>query len=80
MGISPHGERRFEIAFGVLLYALAVGWIWSLSHVRTLHAVDDTPTSVAERAAASIATALTSASAPSAAYLTDATLNALRVP
>ena len=77
MGISPHGERRFEIAFGVLLYALAVGWIWSLSHVRTLHAVDDTPTSVAERAAASIATALTSASAPSAAYLTDATLNAL---
>ncbi len=38
---------------------------------------DDTPASAAERTAASIATALTSASAPSAAYLTDAALKAL---
>ena len=62
----------------MLLYALAVGWIWSLSHARTLRALDDdSPGSTAARTAATIATALTSASAPSAAYLTDATLNAL---
>lgn len=68
-----------EIGFGVLLYILAVGWIWSLSHVRTSLAageVDSAP-SVAARAAATVASALTNANAPSAAYLTDATLNAL---
>jgi hypothetical protein len=68
-----------EIAFGMLLYALAVGWIWTLSHVRTSLAsggVDSAPNAAA-RAAATVASALTNASAPSTAYLTDATLNAL---
>jgi uncharacterized protein YcbK (DUF882 family) len=58
---------------------LAAGWVWSLSHLRTSEAANgsETPTSAAARTAATIATALTSATAPSAAYLTDATLNAL---
>lgn len=78
VGLSTRGERRLEISLGIVLYVLAVGWIWSLSHVRTLHAMDaDTPASAAERTAATIAAALTSTSAPSAAYLTEATLNAL---
>jgi len=79
MGLSPHGERRMEIAFGVLLYALAVGWVWSLSHLRTSLAAGNeaSPVSEAARAAATVASALTSANAPSVAYLTDATLNAL---
>jgi uncharacterized protein YcbK (DUF882 family) len=78
VGLSARGERRLEIAFGVLLYALAVGWIWSLSHVRTLHAAEnETAAGTAARTAATIASALTSASAPSTAYLTDAALNAL---
>ncbi|HKN69310.1 MAG TPA: hypothetical protein VJW73_23685, partial [Gemmatimonadaceae bacterium] len=78
VGLSPRGERRLEIAFGLLLYALAVGWIWSLSHARTLHATEsETAAGAAARTASTIATALTSTSAPSTAYLTDAALNAL---
>jgi len=78
-GFSPRGERRLDIVLGVLLYVLAVGWVWSLSH---LHAVqvggdENTVASTAARAAATIASALTSADAPSAAYLTDAALGAL---
>jgi hypothetical protein len=79
MGLSPRAERRMEIAFGILLYVLAVGWVWSLSHLRTSLAageVDSAP-SAAVRAAASVASALTNTDAPTTAYLTDATLNAL---
>src|SRR5439155_976496 len=62
-----------------LLYALAVGWVWTLSHLRTSLADDDVETAptAAVRAAASVAAALTSISAPSTAYLTEATLNAI---
>ena len=79
VGLSGRGERRLEILLGLVVYALAVGWIWSLSHLRTEGTAngDETPTSAAARTAATIATALTSASAPSTAYLTDATLSAL---
>ena len=68
-----------EVGFGLVLYALAVGWVWTLSHVRTtLSSGDvDSPPSAVARAAANVASALSSASAPSTAYLTDATLNAL---
>jgi len=77
--MSRRAERRLEVAFGVILYALAVGWVWSLSHLRTAAASDtaESVPSAAARAAASIATALTSSAAPSAAYLTDAALNAI---
>jgi hypothetical protein len=78
VGLSKKGERRLEITFGILLYTLAVGWVWSLSHLRTsAFANGDTPGSAAARTAATIASALTSANAPSTAYLTDATLTAL---
>jgi uncharacterized protein YcbK (DUF882 family) len=77
-GLSRKGERRLEITFGILIYALAVGWVWSLSHLRTSAiASGDTRGSAAARTAATIASALTSANAPSTAYLTDATLTAL---
>ena len=77
-GISARTERRFEIAFGLLLYSLAVGWIWAITHVRTsLAAGDDGEQSSVMRAAASVASALTRTDAPSAAYLTDAAVNAL---
>jgi hypothetical protein len=68
-----------EVGFGVVLYALAAGWVWTLSHVRTTVSSGDLASapSAAARAAASVASALTSADAPSTAYLTDATLNAL---
>jgi hypothetical protein len=77
VGLSTKGERRLEIALGLLLYVLAVGWVWSLSHIRTSANAGDTPANAAARTAATIAAALTSASAPTTAYLTDATLSAL---
>jgi len=76
MGVSPRGERRLEIALGVLVYALAVGWVWTLSHARTSSGRGDTR-SAAAQAAATVASALSSVASPSAAYLTDAALNAL---
>jgi uncharacterized protein YcbK (DUF882 family) len=77
-GLSGRGERRLQVVLGVLVYVLAVGWVWSLSHLRTSAAAgDDSAGSTAARTAATIASALTSASAPSTAYLTDATLSAL---
>jgi uncharacterized protein YcbK (DUF882 family) len=79
VGFSPRGERRLEIALGVLVYAFAVGWVWSLSHLRASLAAGEDATTMGEaaRAATTVASALTSANAPSVAYLTDATLNAL---
>ena len=79
VGLSGRSERFLEVGLGVLVYAFAVGWVWSLSHLRTLQGEggQSTATNAAARAAATIASALTSANAPSAAYLTDVTLNAL---
>ena len=79
VGLTGRAERYLEIMLGVLLYVLAVGWVWSLSHLRTLQAAgrDMTTAGAAARTAATIATALTSANAPTTAYLTDAALNAL---
>jgi uncharacterized protein YcbK (DUF882 family) len=77
-GLSARGERRLEISFGVILYSLAVGWVWSLSHVQTaLATTGETAGNAAVRAAATVASALTSANAPTTAYLTEATLNAV---
>ena len=77
IGFSGRAERRLEIGLGVLLYALAAGWVWTFTHLRTLGARGDAEPSAAGRAAASVASALTSVGAPSAAYLTDAALSAL---
>jgi uncharacterized protein YcbK (DUF882 family) len=78
-GLSPRAERRLQITFGVVLYVLAVGWVWSFSHLRTSTATGEpeSTATVAARAATSIAMALTSSAAPSTAYLTEATLSAL---
>lgn len=79
VGLTGRAERYLEIALGALLYVLAVGWVWSLSHLRTLQAGgrDMTTAGAAARTAATIASALTSANAPTTAYLTDAALSAL---
>ncbi|HKO15483.1 MAG TPA: hypothetical protein VJU87_04540 [Gemmatimonadaceae bacterium] len=79
-GISPRAERRLEIALGLVLYLLVVGWVFVLSHLRTTLRLGDgteTPSSSVMRAAASVASALSSTSAPSTAYLTDALLEAM---
>src|SRR5689334_17915124 len=76
-GLSSRGERRLEITFGVVLYLLAVGWVWSLSHIQTSLATSERGSgNAAVRAAATIAAALTTPDAPTTAYLTDAALKA----
>ena len=79
VGLSTSGQRRLQIALGIVLYALAVGWVWTLSHLRTslLEGDVDTAPTTAARAAATVAAALTSVNGPSTAYLTEATLNAI---
>jgi hypothetical protein len=69
-GITPRGERLFTVLGRVVVVALAAGWIWSIVDARI------SPNRLAP-ARASIASALTNPDAPNAAYLTDATLNAL---
>src|SRR6058998_2583645 len=67
-------ERIFSVAAVALLVLFAVGWSWSIARARASGVSGVTP------ATATIANALTSGSAPSVAYLTDAALTALATP
>jgi uncharacterized protein YcbK (DUF882 family) len=81
-GMSAAAERRLMIGLGVLLYALAVGWVYAITHLRTTVALGEDVSELppAVQAAASVASGLTNADAPSTAYLTDAALQALVRP
>ena len=73
---SPGRAERIFNGFSVATLVLfAVGWSWSIARARATDAGD-----VITPASANIATALTSGSAPSVAYLTDAALTALAAP
>ncbi len=74
-GVTPHGERVLDVVSAVVLLVLAAGWGWSIANARTLSAAPATGTAVTS--AGIIASALTHRDAPSTAYLTDATLNAI---
>jgi hypothetical protein len=71
-GVSPRTEKLFDIAGGTLLATFAIGWTWS---VATASERTDDGTGVT-RVTASITSALTSADAPTAAYLTEAAMQA----
>ena len=73
---SPgRGEKIFNVVSVAVLVLFAVGWSWSIARARAAgDAGALTPVS------ANIANALTSGSAPSVAYLTDAALTALAAP
>ncbi|HVX41994.1 MAG TPA: hypothetical protein VHB25_20700 [Gemmatimonadaceae bacterium] len=64
-------ERVVDVGGALVLFALAVGWVWSIANVRTLGAA--TPGRL--NAAGMVTADLTHAHAPSTAYLTDAALN-----
>ncbi|HJU67574.1 MAG TPA: D-Ala-D-Ala carboxypeptidase family metallohydrolase [Gemmatimonadaceae bacterium] len=72
-GVSPRTERMFDIAGGTLLATFALGWSWS---VATADARTDEDAAVT-RVTASITSALTNADAPTAAFLTEAAMEAL---
>ena len=71
-GISPRAERWLDLAGGILVAVLMIGWTWSIVDAATSDS--DRPTPNTMRAMSS---ALTNADAPTVAYLTDGTLNAL---
>ena len=68
-GVSPRTERLIDVAGGVILAALAVGWTWSAA----VAGVSQRRAGVADLAA-SVAAALSNPSAPTAAYVTDAVM------
>lgn len=72
-GVSARTERVVDIAGGMLLLTFIVGWTWSVTTVdaRTGHGT------AVNRVTASITSALTSADAPTAAFLTEAAMQAL---
>jgi hypothetical protein len=72
-GVSARTERMFDIAGGTLLATFVVGWSWS---VATADARTDDG-AAANRVTASITSALTNADAPTAAFLTEAAMQAL---
>jgi hypothetical protein len=71
-GVTPRTERVVGIAGNLLVLLLAIGWTWTIVDERA-HPHGPEQAS----ATAQIAAALTSSNAPTAAYLTDASLNAL---
>jgi hypothetical protein len=77
-GLSPRGERWLEVVSSLVLGTLAVAWIWSLAATR---ATPEFAGAGGEVGAVSpttraVTAALTTADAPSTAYLTDAALEA----
>ncbi|GAC1517200.1 MAG: hypothetical protein NVS1B4_16510 [Gemmatimonadaceae bacterium] len=72
-GVSERGERIFNIASGLVLTMFTVGWTWTIARAQLTAERDGGVTD----ATASIASALTTLSAPSAAFLTEAALETL---
>src|SRR5262245_2561033 len=73
LGLSERGEHLLQVSATALLLALAAGWIWSITHVRT--AASQVPMGVT-RTARTLTSTLTEPNAPSTAYLTNAAVNA----
>ena len=73
-GISRRGERLFNALSALLLVTFAAGWSWSIASART---TDDAEPAGVGPVTAALTTALTNPDAPTAAYLTDAALEAL---
>ena len=75
-GITARTERILDVASVAVVLLLAIGWTWSI----TMAVRGRLPGMDVGSPAATMAAALTSRDATSAAYLTDAALNALVQP
>jgi hypothetical protein len=69
-GMSPSGQRVFNVASTMLILFIAIGWSWSIALARSTGRVTSAST-----AGGILKSALTDEDAPSMAYLTDAALN-----
>jgi hypothetical protein len=82
-GLSAQGEHALNVGGTILLCAFAIGWGWSIATARRspsgAFAAGEVTSSAtaAASATATISSALTKSDAPTAAYLTDAALNAV---
>jgi Bacterial protein of unknown function (DUF882) len=74
-GVTPRGERVFNVVSGLLLVLFAGGWSWSIAMASTRD--ESTATAPPATVTSRIATALSDPNAPSAAFLTEAALEAL---
>lgn len=74
-GLSPRGEQMLDVLAAVVVFLFVIGWTWSISNARTFYAnrAESGNVALSNRVAA----AITTSDAPSTAYLTDATLNAI---
>jgi uncharacterized protein YcbK (DUF882 family) len=72
-GVSPRTERVLELLSSVLVAVLMIGWTWTIVDSSTR--IPDEPGEA--RTTSMVASALTNTDAPTAAYLTDASLAAL---
>jgi hypothetical protein len=72
--VSPRAERWLEVISSLMLGTLAIAWIWSIGDAKMRASSGDAPATSLTRA---VTASLTHASAPTAAYLTDAALAAL---
>jgi uncharacterized protein YcbK (DUF882 family) len=72
-GVSPLGERIIDVVGGIVLFAFAAGWAWSIANARERGDAESEGTPVVSE----VTSALTHVSAPTAAYVTDAALTAL---
>ena len=70
-GVTPKAERFFDTIYGIILVMFAMGWSWSIAAARAEGSTD-----AMTEVTATITSALTDPSAPSAAFLTEAALNA----
>ena len=68
-GVTPRAERFFDTIYGLILTTFAVGWSWAIAAARA----EGSPNAMTE-VTATITSALTDPSAPSAAFLTEAAL------
>jgi hypothetical protein len=71
-GVTHRTERILDVAGSAVVFLLVMGWTWSIVTAGTRPASADGPSATAQ-----IAAALTNTDAPTAAYLTDASLSAL---
>src|SRR5213593_617741 len=72
VGLSARGERTVAIVGIAMIAFFAIAWSWSILFANNLQVQQDEPP-----ATHTVATALTTVSAPTAAYVTDAALEAL---
>jgi hypothetical protein len=70
--VTPRTERIVDAAGGAIVLLLAIGWTWSIATAASRTTSEAEPSATAQ-----IAAALTNTDAPTAAYLTDASLSAL---